>query len=111
MGSKYSFTQSTLTNVAVGDNATQIVQGWGDDQLQKFAQDLLRLRPEIEKRAASQEEKDDAKTVDAIRQEAEKGNKSGVFEQLKKLGKWGWETLKELGVSVAVEALKKTVGL
>jgi hypothetical protein len=33
-----------------------------------------------------------------------------VLEKLKKLGKWGWDTLKDLGVSIAVEALKKAVG-
>lgn len=29
---------------------------------------------------------------------------------MKKLGKWGWEVLKELGVPLAVEALKKAAG-
>lgn len=110
MASKYSFTSNTITNAAIGDNATQIVQGWGSDELQKFAQDLLRLRPEIEKRAVSDEQKQDAKTVDAIRQDAAQGNKPAVLEKLKKLGKWGWDTLKDLGVSIAVEALKKAVG-
>ncbi len=111
MGSKYSFSQNTITNAAIGDNATQIVQGWDPTQLQKLADDLSKAHPAMEQKATSPEEKDDAKTVDAIRREAANGNKNGVIEQLKKLGKWGWETLKELGVSVAVETLKKTVGI
>lgn len=110
MASKYSFTSNTITNAAIGDNATQIVQGWSTDELQKFAQDLLRLKPEIEKRAVSPEQKQDAQTVEGIRQDAAQGNRSAVIEKLKKLGKWGWDTLKELGVSIAVETLKKAVG-
>ena len=110
MGSKYSFTGNTITNAAIGDNATQIVQGWGSAELQKFAEDLLRLRPEIDKRAVSPEQKEDAKTMNEIQQHAAQGNKNAVMEKLKKLGKWGWDTLKDLGVSIAVETLKRAVG-
>jgi hypothetical protein len=111
MGGKYIFTQNTFNQSPIGDNATVIVQGWGSNDLRKFAEDLLKLQPEIEKKATSPEAQQDAKIVDSIRQEAAKGNKSGVIEQIKKLGKWGWETLKELGVSVAVEALKQATGI
>lgn len=111
MGSKYSFNQNTMANTAIGDNATVIVQGWGDDQLKKLAAEILAHRPEIENKASTPEQKDDAKTIDAIRQEADKGNKTGVIEYVKKLGKWGWEILKELGIPLAVEALKKAAGL
>jgi hypothetical protein len=111
MGSKYSFSQNTMTNTAIGDNATVIVQGWDNDQLRKLAADILAHRPEIENKASTPEQKEDAKTIDAIRQEADKGNRSGVIEGVKKLGKWGWEILKELGISLAVEAIKQAVGL
>ena len=84
--------------------------------LQALLTDLTRLREELDKRKSSTQDyialgkvaEAEAATADAITQ---KDNGSKVWEILKTSGKWVLDTATDIGAKVAVEAIKKSMGL
>lgn len=101
---------------AVGDGAVNygnIYNDWkqGGGDLQTLAQQLDTLRAELGKQA---NQASDYKAIAAVAEAAEAAKKdegSTVFEHLKTAGSWAYGVALKVGVPVAVEALKKSLGL
>lgn len=116
-----------IKNEFVGDVNDSIVIQAGDGSLininkaarQYFNQvDMLKLSEELEqlrkilKGKAVEPEHDVAVgEIASAKQAAEKGEKNKLIEHLAKAGKWVYGIAKEIGVSLATEALKKSMNL
>jgi hypothetical protein len=81
------------------------------------AVDVTSLVPELSKivevarqRASTPEQFDELSAVSKAISEGNKGNNTGLIERLTKAGKWTLDIAKEIGVSVAAEAIKKALG-
>jgi len=108
--SNFTFTNNQMTNNLIGDYGTfnQNVQNMSIEQL---GSDLKRAQTRANKEASTDAEKADAKNISDAAEEAVKGNRGKVAEYLYKVGKWGWNILKEVGSAIAVESLKQAAGI
>jgi hypothetical protein len=121
--SKYNNQNSTIG--VQGDNATvgnvnQVTQSGGEmyaswsqsgGNLGSLAQDLGTLKAELKKKAETGEELDAASAIAKAEEAAKKNDGPGVFGYLKTAGKWALDTATGIGTTVAVEALKKALGM
>lgn len=96
-------------------NFTQVWNEWSDAKeapsLDALAEELGRLRKELKKGDNSPEQDAAAGAVAQAEIEAKKQNGSRVLEALAGAGKWVLETAQRIGVELAVQALKKSMGI
>ncbi len=114
MGDKYHIEGSTVG--AVGDQAqasNNVFNQWNQSggDLKNLAKELAALRAELGKQAKEPEEFEAAAAIAKAEAAAEKGDGTTVFQYLKNAGKWAFDVAKSIGVPVAVEALKKAIGI
>lgn len=79
--------------------------------LGKLANDLARLREAMAKESTGAEEYAAVGNVASAEVAAKKENGPSTLEYLFKAGKWALDVAIKIGVPVAIEALKKTVGM
>lgn len=118
--SKYRTENSTVG--AIGDNAVgnvtqvsggQLYASWNQSggNLTALAQDLAKLKAELGAQAKDAEHFEAAAAVVKAEEAAKKNDGPGVFDHLKKAGKWALDAATKIGTTVAVEALKKALGM
>jgi hypothetical protein len=83
----------------------------GEIDLKALLVDLTKLREELDRRKTTTEDYIAIGKVAEAQAEAEKGNSPKVWEILKNTGKWVFDTATDIGAKVAVEAIKKSVGI
>jgi hypothetical protein len=97
-------------NTAVGDHAAatsnDIHQAPPQLDLPQLAAELQQLRNALRQRAKEREHDAAVVAVGDAEQAAGDGDGQTALEYLKKGGKWALDVAKEIGVSVASEALK-----
>lgn len=105
---------------AMGPNATAtnttITENYGADlDFEKLAAELALLKQammsEIMKEAGKTEHLEAVAAVSAAEDAARRKESSGVFEKLKVAGGWALDTATKIGVAVATETIKKSMGL
>jgi len=104
---------------AVGPNShahdivfNQSGQQFSDNiDLAKLAQELSVLRGELKKNATTPEQDLAVGAVASAEIEAQKGNGQKVMEYLFQAGKWAFDTATKIGITLAAEALKQSLGL
>lgn len=90
------------------DNTFQQIQGGLD--LPKLAEELARLRAALRQEAKDEPRADEAiGSLAAAEKAARQGDSAGVLSHLKAAGAWTLGIAKEIGVPVAVEALKRAL--
>jgi hypothetical protein len=72
----------------------------------RFSKDLGRIAREVRSKAASPESLSQASVIDAAKSAAERGDLTETAKYLQKAGAWVLDVAKQIGVPVAVEALK-----
>src|SRR5260221_382392 len=103
---------------AVGPNAhahdmtfNQIkTQGGETIDLPQLAQQLSTLRTKIKEQAVDTEHDEAIGAVAAAETAAKKGDGSKVMESLAKAGRWALDIATQIGVGLAVEAIKSAIG-
>ncbi len=91
------------------------VQAW--DQLKSaadlntLASELAQLRTVLRQKAQTVEEDKAVVAVAEAESEAKNGNGPGMIQKLATAGTWVLGVAKEIGVKLATEALKKSLGL
>jgi hypothetical protein len=88
---------------AIGPNAT-LIQNL---DVGKLISALAATRAAMEQRATTDDQKADLESMNNALTEAQRGNKSGAVEFLKRLGSWGLDVLKEFSSAVTAELLAK----
>ena len=114
MGDTYKVGQAG----AVGPNAhahdMNFNQIWnqlqGSIDLQQLAGELSRLRQEMKKEAVEPEQDIAVSEVAKAEQSAKSGDGSKTLEHLKSAGRWALDVATKIGSSVAVEAIKNSMG-
>jgi len=103
--------------VVAGGEATnftvnQSLSGATDLDLNKLATELAVLVASLRDNPNDGETREPAiRAVAAAHREAEKGNGAGVLENLSKAGEWVLNVATKIGVPVAAEAIKRSLGL
>jgi len=103
---------------AVGRNAhvhdVNFTQVWAqkskDLDLPRLAQELQDLRKQMANKAETAEQYSAISAVASAEEQAKKNQGPGVLEYLSKAGKWALDVATDIGKSVAVEALKSSLG-
>ncbi|MDQ5823211.1 MAG: hypothetical protein M3441_03245 [Chloroflexota bacterium] len=114
-GSKYKIgnVQGVVGDHSHADNSN-FVQYAGDVHqldLVALAPELEDLRQEMLKRATATEQIAAAQQVQTAQVEAQKGNASKVLEALKGAGQWALDVATDIGSKIALEAIKRAMGL
>jgi hypothetical protein len=100
--------QSTGTIV----NYSQAWQQMKDTiDLDALGSELAKLRSSLREKAQTPEEDKAVATIGEAELEAKKGNGAGVLSKLALAGTWVLGVAKEIGVKLATEALKKSLGM
>lgn len=115
MGDKYDISGQTG---AVGPNAhahdINFNQIWnqvqGSIDLPKLVSDLSALRQQMKKEAVEPEHDIAVSEVARAEQAAKGGDGSKTLEHLKSAGKWALDIATKIGTSLAVEAIKASMG-
>jgi hypothetical protein len=76
-----------------------------------LAAELSRLRSEMKQRITGPEQDEIIGHIAAAEKAAKAGDERTVFERLKDAGTWALDCAKEIGVNVASEVIKKSMGL
>jgi hypothetical protein len=84
----------------------QFVNATDQLQLDELARDLEKLGEILSRQADSAEKRVAALAVASAELAAREGDRQGVWQQLAKVGKWVLDTATQIGVPVAVEAIK-----
>lgn len=79
--------------------------------LDALASELAELRASLRQKAQTVEEDKAVASVAEAEAEARKGNRPGALEMLARAGNWVLGVAKEIGVKLATEALKKSLGM
>ena len=79
--------------------------------LQTLAAELATLRREMQRTAVEAEQAIAIGQIAAAEAAAQKGDANGVSGHLKSAGKWAFDVATKVGVSVASEAIKKSLGM
>jgi hypothetical protein len=114
MESKYKITGGNVG--AAGDNAvahdfTQVSnQTLGAIDMSALATELARLRSEARKDATEPEHDIAVSDIAKAEQAAKEGQTSVVVQHLKSAGTWALDVATKIGTSVAVEAIKRSMG-
>jgi hypothetical protein len=82
-----------------------------DANLDDLAKELATLRAELKKRATTPEHDAAIGALADAETAAKKGEGATVFQYLSKAGKWALDIAGTIAVPIAIEALKKAVGL
>jgi hypothetical protein len=121
--SKYKNENSTIgvqgdnasaTNVnQVNQSGGQLYANWSQagGNLSALAADLGKLKTELGAQAKESEHFKAAAAIAEAEEAAKKNDGPGVFDYLKKAGNWALDVATKIGTTVAMEALKKAVGL
>jgi hypothetical protein len=104
---------------AIGRDSTGTINNYekawqqiaGSVDLNALAAELSQLRGTLRQKATTVDEDKSVATVAEAETEAKNGNGPGTLAKLAKAGTWVLEVAKEIGVPVAVEVLKKSIGL
>jgi len=78
--------------------------------LMQLADEIKTLRYKIDQLSDKEEHTVAIEALQSAEVEARNGNKSGTFEQLKKVGSWILEIAKGIGVPIAIKAIEKAIG-
>lgn len=100
--------QSTGTVVNYGQ-AWDEIKGGAD--LNVLASELAQLRSALRQKAQTIEEDKAVVAVAEAESEAKSGNGPGAMQRLAAAGAWALNVAKEIGVKLATEALKKSLGM
>ena len=93
-------------------NYGNVWQGMKDTvNLDALASELSGLRTALRQKAQTAEEDKAVGAVAEAETEARKGNGPGMLAKLAQAGTWVLGVAKDIGVSLATEALKKSMGL
>ena len=116
MGDKYEFHgQAAGVGRNVNIQNVNFNQIWDQSRsslnLGKLADDLARLREAMAKESTSAEQFVAVGNVASAEVEARNEHGPTALEYLSKAGKWALDVATKIGVPVAIEALKKTVGV
>jgi hypothetical protein len=125
MGNSSKFSNINSTIGVQGDNAnvenvTQVSQSGGQlyanwsqsgGNLTALAQDLAKLKTELGAQAKDAEHFEAAAAIAKAEDAAKNNDGPTVFDYLKKAGNWALDTATKIGTTVAVEALKKSLGM
>jgi hypothetical protein len=85
-------------------------QGGANVSLDELAQELAKLRLVMRQRAETVSQDRAVAKIGEAQEAAQQGDRRGAVTALSQAGKWALEIATQLGVSVATEMLKKTVG-
>ena len=85
------------------------VQQLGHLDMRTLAVELATLRHEMRQTAAEPEQDVAIGQIAAAEIAAQKGDTSSVMRHLKSAGKWAFDVATKIGVSVASEAIKKSM--
>jgi hypothetical protein len=102
---------------AVGSNAHvhDFTQTWNqvgsEIDLKALASELSSLRSELKKEATEPEHDEAIGAIASAEKAAKEGDGPGVLTYLASAGKWALDVATKIGVSVATEALKKSIGM
>lgn len=114
---KQGDTYNVGQGIGVGRNVrmtnTKVNQSQGSqDQidLKALVSELERLRSELKNQAIEPEHDIAVGAVAAAEAEAKKGNGSKALEYLGQAGKWALDVAEQIGVPIAIEALKSSIG-
>lgn len=87
------------------------LQQQGELNLEALAKELSSLRTTLRKRATAPEHDIAIGQVAAAEQAAKDGNGLKVLQHLKEAGKWTFECARDIGVDIASEIIKKSMGM
>lgn len=87
------------------------VEAMADDELRSLAGQLASLRQALQSRAASADDYVELGQVAQAEKAAQAGDKTGVFDALKKVGRWSLDAARDLGVALLAEVIKKSAGI
>jgi len=114
MESKYKITggnQGAVGDEAVAHDFTQVSnQTLGSIDMTALAAELARLRVEARKDAVEPEHDMAVSDIAQAEQAAKEGQPSKVVQHLKSAGTWALDVATKIGTSVAVEAIKRSMG-
>ena len=114
MESKYKITggnQGAVGDQAVAHDFTQVSnQTLGSIDMGALATELARLRTEARKEAVDPAHDIAVSDIAKAEQAAKEGQPSAVMQHLKSAGSWALDVATKIGTSVAVEALKRSIG-
>ena len=88
----------------------EIRDGQTGTDLDTLSQELERLRQEMRKISSTVEQDISVAAVAQAEAEAKKGDESKALSWLSKAGEWALDVGTKIGVSVATEAIKKSLG-
>ncbi len=101
-------------SIAAGQNARAVTNIANQDlglDLPELAKELEQLRMALRKEATDREHDAAVVAVGDAAEAAKQGNGSEVLDHLKKAGKWALDVATKIGVSIASDALKKSLGM
>jgi hypothetical protein len=105
---EYYFRDAQVVGTGAHVHDTELIQfvNTADQvKLDKLAEELAKLGAELARRSTSAEERVAVGSVSAAELAARAGDQQDVWRQLAKAGRWALDVAKEVGVSVAVEAI------
>lgn len=99
-------------NVQMTDTTVTQTRTEGGDRIDMplLAQELTILLAELNKQKSDPEHQLAIGAIAAAEMEAKKGDESKALRYLSKAGQWALDVATKIGVSVATEALKKSMG-
>jgi hypothetical protein len=92
-------------------HAMQSGTGGGDVDLPQLARELEKLRTEMKKQAVDTAHDRAVGAIADAEDAAKQGDRASVIKYLRKSGTWAWECATKIGVSIASEAIKQSIGL
>lgn len=112
-GDTYNVGQGVGVGRNVTMNNTTVNQAQGQEKLDlpTLADQLAKLRGEMKKEATTPEHDVSVGAIAAAESAAKKGDEKSTLEHLQDAGKWALELGIKIGVPVAIEAIKRSVGL
>ena len=103
--------QVVIGRGATGTFTTQQIERQDAIDVAALAEQLVQLQAELKTLATSTENFGELLEVAKAREALETGDKRGAFERLAKVGRWSLDTATAIGVRVAAEAIKVSIGL
>jgi hypothetical protein len=88
-----------------------MVEAMADDELHSLAEQLASLRQALQSKAVSTDDFVELGQLAQAEKAAQAGDKTGVFDALKKVGRWSLDAARDLGVALLAEVIKKSAGI
>jgi hypothetical protein len=98
-------------NVKMDNVTVNQIQGQSQIDLPTLADQLAKLRTEMKKEATDPEHDVAVGAVAAAESAARNGDEKSALDYLKAAGKWTLGVAVQIGVPVAIDAIKKSAGL